>query len=89
VTPLVTEERLVAEGRMTPVRIVPALDEVEEGPAGLGRGPKALSVEQFAFQGREEALAQGIVVGVTDRAHRRPDPEGQTDLPVGDGGVLP
>ena len=73
---------------MTPVWIVPALDEVEERPARLGRGPEALSVEQFAFHGGKEAFAQGIVVGVADGAHRGPDPERQAPLPVGDGGVL-
>jgi len=85
---LIAQRRLVAEGRVATPRIVPALDVVKQRPAGRGRGREPLAVEQFAFQRREEALAEGIVVGVSDRPHRGPHTEGQTTLPVGDGGVL-
>ena len=54
----------------------------------LGRGPETPPIEQLALQGREEALAPRIVVGVADRPHRRPDAERQAALPVGDGRVL-
>ena len=57
---------------MSPHRVVEALEVAEEGHAGLRPGVEAPAGEEFAFQGREEALGHGVVVGVTDRAHRRP-----------------
>lgn len=56
---------------MTPPRIVPALDEGEDGSAGFGLGAETPSIEQFTFQGGKEALAHCIIIGVADRAHRR------------------
>jgi hypothetical protein len=65
---LVGEGRLVAERRVAPPRVVPAFDVLEELAPRLGRRPEGLAVEQLTLEGREEALAQGIVVGVADRA---------------------
>jgi hypothetical protein len=48
------------------VRVVPALDEFEDGQAGFELCLEAAAVEEFAFKRREEALAQGIVVGLAD-----------------------
>ena len=45
-------------------------------------------VEQLALERGEEALAQGVVVAVADRAHRRPHPGLPASLAEGDGGVL-
>jgi len=47
-----------------PGGIVEAFDEAEAGHAGLDLRGKAASLEQFAFEGGKEALAQGIVVGM-------------------------
>jgi hypothetical protein len=52
-------------------RVVPALDEFEDGQAGLDPGLEAAAVEEFALEGGEEALAERVVVGVADRSHRR------------------
>jgi hypothetical protein len=41
---------------MAPARIVPALDEPEDGHAGLRLGLELAPVEQLAFEGGEEAL---------------------------------
>ena len=49
------------------MRIVPALDEVEDRQARLAVGGEALPVEELALERREEALAQRIVIGVTGR----------------------
>jgi len=38
------------------VRIVPALDVLEDGHARLGLGLEAATVQQLAFERREEAL---------------------------------
>jgi hypothetical protein len=58
---------------MPPTRSVPAADEVEDGEARLGRRREPLPIEQLAVEGREEALAERVVVGITHRAHRGPD----------------
>jgi hypothetical protein len=54
---------------MTPARVVEALDEFEHGGPRLGLRLEPALVEKLAFQRGEEALAHGIVVGVSDRAH--------------------
>ena len=48
------------------MRVVPALDVAEERQAGLGLGLEGVPVEQLALEAGEEALAQGVVVGVAD-----------------------
>src|SRR2546428_10699879 len=73
---------------MPAARVVPALDEVEDAEAGLGRRWEALPIEQLALEGCEEALAEGAVVGVTHAAHPGPDPRLATPEPEGDRGVL-
>ena len=59
---------------MAAMGIVPALDEIKQRHAGLDLGLEAAAVEQLAFEGGEEALAQGVVETVAHRAHRRPHP---------------
>ena len=63
--------RALAQRGMQADGVVPALDEAETGHLGLGLGGETSSVQQLAFQGGEEALARGVVVGVTDRARGR------------------
>ena len=58
---------------MLPMRIVPALDEVEDGHSGVGLGREAATVQQFALEGGEEALTEGVVVGVPHAPHGRSD----------------
>jgi hypothetical protein len=48
--------------------------KLEHGQPRLDLGREATSVEQLALEHGKEALAQGVVVGVADGAHRRPDP---------------
>ena len=73
---------------MPPTRIVPALDEVEDGEARLGRCREPLPIEQLALKGREEALAERVVVGIAHRAHRGPDTGLATAEPERDRCVL-
>ncbi len=73
---------------MPPSGIVPSLDELEDGDACLGKGPEAAAVNQFAFQCREEALAERIVVAITDRSSRRADASAATAVAEGDRGIL-
>ncbi len=53
---------------MTAARIVPSLDEFEDGLACFGMRAGAGSVDELAFEGGEEALAHGVVIAVADRA---------------------
>ena len=43
------------------------LDEGEHCASRLGLRLEPAALEQFAFEGREEALAHGVVIGITDR----------------------
>ena len=73
---------------MPPPRIVPALDEVEDGEARLGRCREPLPIEQLALEGREEALAERVVVGIAHGTHRGPNAGLATAEPEGDRRVL-
>ena len=73
---------------MAPSGILPSFDEVEERHLGLGMGSESLPIEQLAFQGREEALAHGIVVAVANRAHGRPVSGPTTATAKGGRGIL-
>src|ERR1700751_1362360 len=55
---------------MTASRIVEALDEGEHCASRLGLRLEPAAIEQFAFEGREEAFAHGVVIGIADRTHR-------------------
>src|SRR5918992_1506662 len=66
VAPFVVGGAELAEGGVPPARVVEALDEVEDGHAGLGMGAELLAVEQLALQGGKETLGHGVVVGVPD-----------------------
>ncbi len=58
---------------MSPVRIVPTLDEVEHSHLCLCLISKAFSFDEFTFERREEALTHGIVLGIAHRSHGRLD----------------
>jgi hypothetical protein len=57
----VVDRREIVEGRMAAMRVVPALDEVEDRHTRLDLGLEAAPVEQLAFERGEEALIHGVV----------------------------
>ena len=63
--------RDVADGGVSAFRVVEALDEVEDCEFGFGGCTESRAVEKLALERRKEALAHGIVVAVTNGAHRR------------------
>src|SRR5437667_3941658 len=63
--------------------VVPALKILEDRPPGLDLGLEAGAVDQLALERRDEALAQGVVVRVADRAHRRLHAHLAAPLPEG------
>ena len=63
----VANGRAIPQGGVPSGRIVEAFDEAEAGHACLDLRGKAASLEQFAFEGGKEALAQGVIVSVPDR----------------------
>jgi len=71
-----------------PARVVPAFDPAEDSQTRLGLALEAAPVEQLAFETREEALGHGVVVGVSDRAHRRTHAHLPAAVAEGDAGVL-
>src|SRR4051794_11646903 len=64
----VANGRAIPQGGVSPGGIVEAFDEAEAGPACLELRGKAAPLEQFAFEGGKEALAQGVIVSIPDRA---------------------
>src|SRR5690242_21937838 len=73
---------------MTAPGIVPALDEVEDRVARLCLGAEPMAIEQLALEGREEALAERVVVRVPHASQRRPDAGLPTPATEGDRRVL-
>src|SRR6516165_5928995 len=69
-TTLVVDRGEIPDRGMTTARVVEALDEFEHRDPCLGLRLEPAPVEKLAFQRGEEALAHGIVVGVSDRTHR-------------------
>ena len=57
IPPLKGNWGIVADGRMTTVGVVPALDVLEYGHASLSMGLEGPAVEEFTLQRGEEALA--------------------------------
>src|SRR5271155_2897714 len=66
--------RPVSQTGMQPRRIVPTLDVAEAGHLGFGLGCEPAAAEQLRLEGGEETLGHGIVIGITDRSHRRANP---------------
>src|SRR3954454_7700353 len=56
---------------MASVLVVPAFDECEDCRFRFGQEPEAESVSQLALERGEEALAERVVIAVSDRSHRR------------------
>ncbi len=54
--------------------VVEALDVPEDPEPGLLAGGEAFAAEEFFLERGEEALGEGVVPGVADRAHREVDP---------------
>jgi len=60
---------MIADTGVSTLRVVPALDEFEDGHPSLGQSAETAAVDEFAFERGEEALTQGIVEAVSNRAH--------------------
>ncbi len=84
----VVDGRLIAERGMTAMRIVPALDEIEDRQPRLDLGLEAAALEQLAFQGGEKTFAHRVIETVAYRPHRWPHSRLTTTYPERDRGVL-
>src|SRR5689334_11551802 len=80
--------REVAQRGVTPLRVVPTFDEVKDRHLRLVMGLERTAVQQFAFQGGEEALGHGVVEAVAHRAHGEHHAQLFAAPPEGDAGVL-
>src|SRR6266404_4952338 len=67
---LVVDWGEIPDRRVAAARIVEAFDELEHRDPRLGLGFEQAPDEKLALERGEEALAHGVVVGVSDRAHR-------------------
>jgi len=70
------------------MKIVPALDEVEDCELRFFVSSEAVRIEKLALKRRIEALAHRIVVAVADRSHRRAYDGLAATRTEGDGRVL-
>lgn len=70
IPPFVLNWGAIAQGRMLPLRMIPALDKLEDRQTRLGLTAEALPVERFTFEGGKKALAERMVEAVSGRAHR-------------------
>jgi hypothetical protein len=61
-----------------------SFDEVEDGETGLSLRREGLAIERLTLERREEALAERVVVGIADAAHRGPNAAAVTALPEGE-----
>ncbi len=88
VPPLELGGSQLADRGMPSLAVEEHLDVVEWG--GLDRGPRrgAVAVDQLALQRAEEALRDGVVVGVAERSHRRRDPRSAHSTSERERGVL-
>jgi hypothetical protein len=55
----------IVEPGVTAMRVVPGFDEREDSHSCFDLGLEPASVEEYAFQNGEEALAQGVVEAIT------------------------
>jgi hypothetical protein len=56
---------------MSPMRIVPILNELKYYSSSFFSRAKPATIQQLAFQSCKEALAERIVVSIANRFHRR------------------
>src|SRR5262245_27512352 len=80
--------RPIGECGMATPKVVPAFHEAEDDKASFDLRAEAVPIEELALERREEALAQSVVVRVTDAAHRWSNARLRTALAEGDRRVL-
>ena len=73
---------------MSAVRIVEALDEVEDGEGGFRSSMEVSAVETLDFQGAPEGFRQGIVVTVGASAHAGNQRGSMKSMTIFAGGIL-
>jgi hypothetical protein len=69
--------------------IVPAFDPREDGRACCFSSMEVISIQHFAFQGREEAFGHGVVEAIANAPHRGPYTKLLAAPAESDRGVLP
>lgn len=73
---------------MPSVWVVPAFNEAEDFPTRGCVRIESGAIDEFAFEGGEEALAHGVVVAISDRSHGGSDTSFKTAFSECDRGVL-
>ena len=67
---------------MEPGSVVEAFDEDEDIALGLGAGAVIAMMNEFGFQGVEEALHRGVIVAIGPAAHRSDDTRACEDVSI-------
>ena len=61
----------IAEAAVEAAGVVPAFDPVEDGPVEAGDGRPGATVDEFSFDGGEEALGDGVVPACSFASQRQ------------------
>ena len=70
------------------MRAILPLDEIEDCSVSLVMVTQALPIGQIVFQGSEKARGHGIVIAISNQAHRQNHAPSPTTLAEGEGGGL-
>src|SRR5712671_649385 len=73
---------------MTTMRVVPTFDPLKNSHLGFGLTFEATTVQQLPLERSKKTLRHCVVVGITDRSHRRHDAGFAAALAEGVAGVL-
>ena len=76
------------EGRVPPMRIVPAFDVAKDLQLRLAGRLETVFREQLRFERGEKALGHRAIIRIAARAHRGPDAEHLAAVPEGNRPVL-
>ena len=86
--PFEADGRVILDGGVAAMGIVPALNECKDSSPRLRVGMEDTLVKQFTLKRGEEALTQGIIVATAGGPHGRPDTCFLAPLPKSEGGIL-
>ena len=65
----ISYRRMVGDGRMPAMRIIPPFNVREDDQARFLMCTEAATIAQLTFQGGEETLAHRVVIAVASRPH--------------------
>ena len=84
----ISYRRMVGDGRMPAMRVIPPFNVGEESQPRFLMRTERSAIDQLTLKGGEEALAQRVVIAVARRSHRGTYASLTTTLSISYGGIL-